>query len=68
MAKNPYDRLGIEPNGWTLYSLDEQYIIDPTSFNTMGRSTPYGGVKVNGKCLATVCDGRLVYIDKKLVR
>jgi dihydroorotase len=68
MAKNPYDRLGIEPNGWTLYSLDEQYIIDPTSFNTMGRSTPYGGVKVNGKCLATVCDVRLVYIDKKLVR
>ena len=68
MAVNPYKRLGIEPNGYTVYSLDEQYVIDPSTFNTMGRSTPYGGETVNGKCLATICDGRLVYIDKGLVK
>ncbi len=68
MAVNPYKRLGIEPNGYTVYSLDEQYVIDPSAFNTMGRSTPYGGERVNGKCLATICDGRLVYIDERLVR
>ncbi|MBQ8739591.1 MAG: dihydroorotase [Clostridia bacterium] len=68
MAVNPYKRLGIEPNGCTVYSLDEQYVVDPSTFNTMGRSTPYGGETVNGKCLATICDGRLVYIDKGLVK
>ena len=68
MAVNPYKRLGIEPNGYTVYSLDEQYVVDPSTFNTMGRSTPYGGETVNGKCLATICDGRLVYIDKGLVK
>ena len=68
MSINPYNRLGIEPNGYTIYSLDDEYIIDPSSFKTMGRSTPYSGVKVNGRCLATVCDGKLVYIDGKLIR
>ena len=68
MSINPYNRLGIEPNGYTIYSLDDEYIIDPSSFKTMGRSTPYSGVKVNGRCLATVCDGKLVYIDDKLIR
>lgn len=68
MAVNPYKRLGIEPNGYTVYSLDEQYVVDPSTFNTMGRSTPYGGETVNGKCLATICDGRLVYLDKGLIK
>ncbi|MBR2296232.1 MAG: dihydroorotase [Clostridia bacterium] len=66
MAVNPYARLGIEPNGYTVYSLDEEYIIDANSFKTMGRSTPYNGERVFGKCLATICDGKLVYIDEKL--
>ena len=68
MAVNPYARLGIEPNGYTVYALDEQYTIDPSNFKTMGRSTPYAGDKVFGKCLATVCDGNLIYIDNKIVR
>lgn len=67
MAVNPYTRLGIEPNGYTVYSLDEQYAIDPSTFKTMGRSTPYAGERVFGKCLATVCDGKLIYIDNKIV-
>jgi dihydroorotase len=67
MAVNPYARLGIEPNGYTVYSLDEQYAIDPSTFKTMGRSTPYAGERVFGKCLATVCDGKLIYIDNKIV-
>ncbi len=68
MAQNPYNRLGIEPNGYTVYSLNEEYTIDPSAFKTMGRSTPYAGERVFGKCLATVCDGKLVYIDNKIVR
>ena len=68
MAQNPYNRLGIEPNGYTVYSLNEEYTIDPSAFKTKGRSTPYAGERVFGKCLATVCDGKLVYIDNKIVR
>ena len=67
MSVNPYARLGIEPNGYTVYSLDEQYAIDPSSFKTMGRSTPYADEMVFGKCLATVCDGKLIYIDNKII-
>lgn len=66
MAVNPYNRIGIEPNGYTVYSLNEEYIINPESFKTMGRSTPYAGERVLGKCLATVCNGKLIYIDDKL--
>ncbi|MBO5374086.1 MAG: dihydroorotase [Clostridia bacterium] len=68
MAVNPYDRLGIAPNGFTVYSLDEEYTINPNDFKTKGRSTPYGGERVFGKCLATVCDGSLVYIDNNILR
>ena len=68
MAQKPYERLGIEPNGFTVYSLDEEYIINPNEFKTKGRSTPYAGERVLGKCLATVCDGTLVYIDDKIIK
>ena len=68
MAKNPYDRLGIEPNGFTVYSLEDEYTIDSANFKTKGRSTPYNGERVLGKCLATICNGKLVYIDNKIVR
>ena len=68
MAVNPYKRLGIEPNGFTVYSLNEEYVINPDEFKTKGRSTLYAGERAFGKCLATVCDGKLIYIDDKIIK
>ena len=63
MSKNPRERFGIESDvGFSVWNLDEEYIIDPSEFATMGRSTPFEGVRAFGKNIATVCDGKLVYL------
>ena len=67
MAVNPYERLGVAPNGYTVYSLDEEYTINSAEFKTKGRSTPYNGERVLGKCVATICDGKLIYINNNLM-
>ena len=30
----------------------------------MGKSTPFEGWRIWGRCLATVCDGKLVWMEK----
>ena len=35
--------------------------IDPSEFLSMGKSTPFTGWEISGKCIATVCDGKIVY-------
>lgn len=44
-----------------VYDLDAEYKIDPETFATKGRFTPFEGMKVRGRCLMTLCDGRSVY-------
>ncbi|MBP3684802.1 MAG: dihydroorotase [Oscillospiraceae bacterium] len=59
---NPRKRFGIELGcDYSVWDLDAEYAIDPADFLSMGKATPFEGWKVNGKCLATVCDGKLVY-------
>ena len=62
LCRNPRDRFGI-PTGcdFSVWDLSEEYAIDPADFLSMGKATPFTGWKVLGKCIATVCDGKLVY-------
>ena len=55
-------RFGI-PNGddFSVWDLNAGYRIDPNEFLSKGRSTPFEGTEVYGKCLATVHDGKIVY-------
>ena len=46
---------------FSLWDLSAEYTIDPKDFLSMGKATPLAGWKVFGKCVATVCDGKLVY-------
>lgn len=46
---------------FTVWDLEETYDIDPGSFMTMGRSTPFEGWNVKGRCRAVYLDGRRVY-------
>lgn len=59
---NPLKRFGIEKkNDFSVWSLDEEYVINSNEFLSMGKSTPFEGERVYGKCLLTVCDGRIVW-------
>lgn len=59
---NPLKRFGIEKkNDFSVWSLDEEYAITSNEFLSMGKSTPFEGERVYGKCLLTVCDGRIVW-------
>ena len=68
MSTNPSRRFGIEVNGFTVYDLNKEYKVDPEEFATMGRSTPFAGNSVYGKCVATVVDGKIAYIDEKIMK
>ena len=62
MAINPRKRFGIGLGcDYTVWDLEAEYEIDPDTFLSMGKATPLAGWKVNGKCIATVCDDKIVY-------
>ena len=66
MGVAPYKRFGLEPNGYTVWNLNKEYVIDTADFSSMGRCTPFDGRCVFGECMATVVDGEIVYINKAL--
>ena len=64
---SPRERFGITGDaGFTVFDLGCEYEIDPESFISMGKSTPFAGARVFGKCLATVYDGKAVYLADEL--
>ena len=62
MCVNPRKRFGI-PMGqdFSIWDVGESYTLDPETFKTMGRATPFTGHTLRGKCLMTVVDGKVVY-------
>ena len=70
MSANPARILG-DPKRGTLavgacadvavFDVERPYRIDPESFRSKGRSTPFAGMEVCGKTLLTVAGGRIVY-------
>ena len=46
-----------------LYDLDDSYTINPETFCSMGRATPFAGQTVYGRCKLTVCNGEIVWRD-----
>ncbi len=68
MVIRPRERFNLPPNGLSVWDLNETYEIDPADFLSKGKSTPFTGSTVCGKCLATVCNGKLVYLDKSVTR
>ena len=62
LCDNPRKRFGI-PMGldFSLWALDQKYIVDPEEFLSMGRATPFAGSEAYGRCILTVCDGKIVW-------
>ena len=59
---NPRKRFDLPlGNDFSVWDLDAEYAIDPADFVSLGKATPFQGWKVQGKCMLTVCDGKIVY-------
>ena len=62
LSVNPRKRFGITLGcDYSIWDLNAEYEIDPAEFLSLGKATPFAGWKVNGRCMATVCDGKTVY-------
>ena len=63
MTTAPRNRFGIvlRDDERCVWDLTEEYEIDPESFMSMGKATPFAGRKVFGRCLRTERKGRTVY-------
>ena len=63
LADAPRKRFGIPPEGedYTVFEIATPYTVDPAQFASMGRSTPFEGWTVRGKCVATVMGGKTVW-------
>ncbi len=74
MSENPSKRfdLGIEIKesaqaNLTVFDLDNEYQIDASTFNSMGKCTPFDKCSVFGKCLLNFHNGKVVYKDKNII-
>jgi dihydroorotase len=62
LVLNPRKRFDLPlGNDFSIWDLSEEYEIDPQDFVSLGKATPFAGWRVSGKCLLTVCDGKVVY-------
>lgn len=68
MATAPRERFGMkdEPESYSLWDLSAEYTVDPADFASKGKSTPFEGKKVFGRCLLTVKNGKAVYIAPEI--
>ena len=48
----------------TVFDLDSKYSVNPDDFLSMGKSTPFEGLEVYGKCLMTMCNGKIAWEAK----
>ena len=62
LTVNPRTRFGL-PLGedFSVWDLEDRYVIDPETFLSLGRATPFAGMEVQGRNLLTVCDGKAVW-------
>lgn len=65
MAFNPRRRFGIPLSAGeiTAFDLNAQYEVKPEEFRSKGRSTPFAGMEVYGRCKYTKIDGRTVWTE-----
>ena len=74
MHINPLKRFGLEYGmkagdkaNFTVFDLSAEYVIDPEEFVSMGKSTPFAGEHVFGRCRLTVADGKIAWSDGTLI-
>ena len=62
LAVNPRKRFNIPMgNDFTVWNLKKEFTVDPETFLSKGKATPFTGWQLEGECMLTVCDGNIVY-------
>lgn len=59
--------VGIQDNklaNLCIWDLDEKFIVDSSNFASLGKSCPFDGQELYGKCKMTICNGKIVYREK----
>jgi dihydroorotase len=51
----------------TILDPDREWIVNSRYFASKGKNTPYDGYKFTGKVMATIANGKIVYIDDSLL-
>ena len=68
LCYNARKRFGIPlGNSYTVFDLDKRLVVDPSTFMSMGKATPFEGMELYGQCLLTVKDGQAVVANNKPV-
>ncbi len=72
MSANPRRRFdlggGNLAQDFTIFDLDADYAVAPAEFLSKGRSTPFAGARVRGRCRMTVAGGRVAWIDQNILQ
>ncbi len=75
MYENPSKRFGLNkgieigmPADLTVFDLNEKYKIDPDEFQSIGKSTPFSDWDAQGRCLLTMCNGKVAWNSGKLIQ
>ncbi len=67
LHENPCRRFSIDlpmEKNFTVFDLNAEYEIDPNAFLSKGRSTPFAGNHVFGRCKMTVSQGKVAWIEE----
>ena len=68
LSANARERFEIKSDvGFTAFDLGKKYKIAPEDFLSMGKSTPFEGREVFGKCVITVYNGKVAYVSEDLI-
>lgn len=62
MSINPRKRFNLPyDNGFTVFDLEKEYIVNSDDFLSKGKATPFEGMKLSGECKLTALNGQTVY-------
>lgn len=50
-----------EPADLTVFDLETAWTVDPETFQSMGRATPFAGMELYGVCRLTMAGGEIVW-------
>ena len=66
LCYNPRKRFNIElGESYTVFDLDKSFTVDPSTFLSMGKATPFESHTLYGECLMTVKDAEIVVANHK---
>lgn len=61
LVVNPRKRFGIPFDGFSIWNLDEEFVVSKEIFLSKGKATPFLGETLNAVNYLTVCNGEIVY-------